>query len=1808
MRRIAFGIFLACTLAYPSAPILGVDCNANDVEDSEDLTSQLSSDCNENGIPDECEFAPVQLGLGPQRYLLDGEASFLFRGDCNLDPRPDLIAVQTRDGETSLEVFHGQESRTFERLPASHLGTRAVSALVAADFDGDEDTDLVGYGGSEIFVLEYGGAGQFTETRTTAAQSITNNLAVGDVNGDGRPDVVTTNRLRHTIGVLTQSPDGSLLDNGTFPLSGDFPVALALGDLDGDQALDVVTLDRRTESVSILINSGDGTFGAPRGFEIGGNTASSIDLFDFDNDGDLDFLIAFDEKVAIHFNPGDATPGPARIIDVLPVRTSVADVDSDGNLDLIVADAERSIEIFLNLGSGPFVPLADIPAEAQFVAPGDFDGDGTIDVALIADDPSRMDLLVGGLIDRVQFESVRTPLSTRSRPHQIGLGDFNGDGLPDVVAANSNLSDFYTVAYNQGGGRFDRVRHHLLPNDGVGRSADTGDLDSDGDIDILLGDLQSGLKTNVLVIRNLGNEEFAEPVPFFIHPHLPHNVDLGDIDGDGDLDALAVAATATVLTLLNDGTGTLGDLTEIALGVGPYWGETGDFDQDGDIDYAVSDRPGLALFVLENRGDGVFDDHERYPLPAMPRIVNPSDIDGDADLDLLVVNGSAVSVLRNAGDGTFALPESYDLQRDPYSVIALDFDGDGFLDLGTANERSGSVSILTGRGDGTFDPPFHLPAGAGVRHAIASDLDLDGDVDVIVGNRPTNALTALLNPATESARGGPDFRTRICTPLDFHELAAPSRSTSIRSALKFLAPATDDPEQLETVYQNTNRFRLHQEFLAAVFPERFPSLSAQEYGDLVNRRASRQYYAGVIQLVQTQEGLVYGFSVLVDSSDVGELLSQAEVEGVYAQLQQSLSLELLAYFPQTQLERELASSWTDTNLPILTDSGPTGTYQAYTRGVAFGRVRILDREAFDVANERGQFGFQDILVLDHAPRDVETVVAALLTAEPQTENSHTFIRMAIRNTPNAFVDDAQEALAPSEGQLIRLEVRETGFTVRAAELEEAQAFWDASRPSLQRPPSLDPDYSELPSLSEIATMELQGETTLVARFGGKASNLARLRTVLDTPEHRQYQESGFAIPMHYYLEFLRSNELPSALAPERLVTYENYLHELFESAEFQTNSAFRFEALDDLRDHMRDEGVVDPELVARVAARIGEVLGTPSTTRVRFRSSSNMEDDIQFNGAGLYDSTSGCPEDDLDADDLGPSHCDGTRNEERSIVRALKRVWRSLWNFKAYEERAFFGIDQKVAAMAVLVNRTFVDESANGVAFTGNLTNPQDRRFVITAQLGEESVVSPEPGVRAEKDLLAVSAGEVVEIVRASLSTLIEPGGVVLTETQLRELGALMWHIDQNFPVALGGFSRDQVLLDMEFKFLPDGELAIKQVRPFLLQTEPLPTPDFELDIPFDTQVCGTYVPFRGAAEAYAAKSTVRFKAGLVALPTTATRVTEDLIEEVRYGPDQALATAVEEGVFRLERIPAADDVTSYVFVYSQLFVLADGASLEINGRLLFRARGEDVLADGRLVLDEPYFTAEPGNEGFTAILDGAPTVRYGSCDLAALPRIEVIADFADGSRLELIERIGDEEDREFFAAPARLGRARWISSDGNTLQSESYWQLVYAAANHNDPVDYWLVLDTPQQIPGAADIVFAIEFKAPPVFRVTPGGRDGELRYLGVDLSVLGTSALVDLKRRESTEVIFRRGDVQADGRINIADALYLLDALFRRGPAPPCARAADVNNDGRLEVADALAVLLHLFRGTPLPSPSPSCDAGSENTLTCESFPGCK
>ena len=234
-------------------------------------------------------------------------------------------------------------------------------------------------------------------------------------------------------------------------------------------------------------------------------------------------------------------------------------------------------------------------------------------------------------------------------------------------------------------------------------------------------------------------------------------------------------------------------------------------------------------------------------------------------------------------------------------------------------------------------------------------------------------------------------------------------------------------------------------------------------------------------------------------------------------------------------------------------------------------------------------------------------------------------------------------------------------------------------------------------LDRLVEMDLESEVPPDARYGGKAANMGRLQRLLDGT-FAPYREVGFAIPLHYYFEFMRSNTISEG---GREVTYEEYLRDLMRDPEFQSDSERRFTALVEFRKRARDEGTVPDELEQRLAERIEEVFGGRDVT-VRFRSSSNVEDALEFNGAGLYESTSVCVLDSFDADGDGPSGCDPEQPEERKIKRALRKVWTSLWTFRAYEERSWYQIPPDDVGMGILVTRAFLDEAANGVAFTGN--------------------------------------------------------------------------------------------------------------------------------------------------------------------------------------------------------------------------------------------------------------------------------------------------------------------------------------------------------------------------------------------------------------------------------------------------------------------------------------------------------------------------
>ena len=647
---------------------------------------------------------------------------------------------------------------------------------------------------------------------------------------------------------------------------------------------------------------------------------------------------------------------------------------------------------------------------------------------------------------------------------------------------------------------------------------------------------------------------------------------------------------------------------------------------------------------------------------------------------------------------------------------------------------------------------------------------------------------------------------RIDTVDTWNAVSAPLEPADRARGTKYLLPARESA-RLPPVFLNANEYALHYEFLVEAFPDAFLGLTPAGYERLLFDPLEPELVAGDLveyRLSSTETRL--GFTLASDPSGARPL-NCFDVRAAHSALQELVYDPKLSIVPSTKTEL----AWMQSCGVPLIDPTSTLEYEAYQRGVAFGTVRRYTAQALRGAIERAELGHRDVLVLREAPNDVETVIAAAVTGTRQGALSHLAVRSAARGTPNCFVAGAYELLADYEGELVRVECSATRLLVRPATLEEAEAHWEGVRPTPASVPEPDTRFTELVLLDELPVESAEERKTAVSRFGAKGMNLAWLRQHLDgalTPK-------GFLVPLAHYAEFLENNgwEVDVGDGPE-WSSFAETLAAWHEDERFRTDAPWRRERLLALQTAI-EGGTCSEALMERVGSRIVEVFGSETVT-VRFRSSSNAEDGVAFNGAGLYDSYSGCLADDRDDDAVGPSRCDPDEDRERGVCRALKRVWASLWNPRAYDERDFYGIDQSAALMGVLVNERSENERANMVVFSGNPLAPGDDRQLVNAQVGEIPVVSPEPGVWPEQVLLGIEHGEVSSIERVVGSSLLPAGSWVLSDAELAALGRELARLADLYPFDVLPPNGSELLLDTEWKVMPDGSLRIKQVRPFL--------------------------------------------------------------------------------------------------------------------------------------------------------------------------------------------------------------------------------------------------------------------------------------------------------------------------------------------------------------------------------------------------------
>lgn len=365
--------------------------------------------------------------------------------------------------------------------------------------------------------------------------------------------------------------------------------------------------------------------------------------------------------------------------------------------------------------------------------------------------------LGSGTTGRVFLNSTNTDLG--SEPSSVAVGDFNGDGIPDLAVANSNT---VSILLGQGNGTFIEAVNSPVPTDFGAGSVAVADFNGDGKLDLAVatdGSTSNNVNYVDILLGN-GDGTFTQ-APSNTVGFAPYSVAVGDFNGDG-LPDLAVAnyLSNSVTILLGNGNGTFMQATNspVTVGAFPDCVVAGDFNGDGILDLAIANYGDATLTILLGNGNGTFTQAANSPVMVYGSIssISVGDFNGDGkpDLALANVSNANVIILLGNGNGTFSQgPNSpVPVGLHPNSVAVGDFNGDGIADLAVANSGGDTVTILLGNGSGAFSQASNSPVAVGsMPNSIATgDFNGDGNPDLAVANANDGTVTVMLSLLSET--------------------------------------------------------------------------------------------------------------------------------------------------------------------------------------------------------------------------------------------------------------------------------------------------------------------------------------------------------------------------------------------------------------------------------------------------------------------------------------------------------------------------------------------------------------------------------------------------------------------------------------------------------------------------------------------------------------------------------------------------------------------------------------------------------------------------------------------------------------------------------------------------------------------------------------------------------------------------------------------------------------------------------------------------------------------------------------------------
>jgi hypothetical protein len=574
-------------------------------------------------------FYPVDIGF---------EGTFEVTGDFNGDGIPD-VAIE---GASGVWLLTGQGNGLLNPAVLIPVKSATGNGLVAVDLNGDGSLDLVAATGTGFAVLLGNGNGTFQPAIDIAVADGVSGFAVGELNGDGIPDVVTVSGSE-TYGLIFFGRG-----NGTFLAGKEVNLgagsgSVALADVTGNGVLDIATA-----AGEVAYGNGKGEFSAPTAYTIGGS-GEYVGAANLTSSARADLLFQS------YLSPGSVL------------------ISKKGGFE-----------------EGESVPVSGGGAGCGVSA--DFNGDGIPDLAILVTD--GLSIMLGtGKASAPYTQGETLSISDPGCPVE---GDLNGDGIPDLLTTSGSPSGSAVAFLGNGDGTFTQVTQ-TTPMSATGYLA-VGDFNGDGDLDW-------ASSSNLLALGN-GDGTFQTPAAYIPHvyPGSIGGIAAARLTGNKASDiVLTDPSSQLVYVLLSNGTAfkqtTFSPDGEPANCDAPANVVLADVNGDGYPDMvlecgAVSNTP---IYLNNQEGGFTFDTSLNDPFSNADDFPIVADVNGDGIADIVTIAGGDLDIFLGLGSGAFEYAASVGTLGSPQDLFALDAHGQkpksGLPDL-VAPDSSGVLDVI----------------------------------------------------------------------------------------------------------------------------------------------------------------------------------------------------------------------------------------------------------------------------------------------------------------------------------------------------------------------------------------------------------------------------------------------------------------------------------------------------------------------------------------------------------------------------------------------------------------------------------------------------------------------------------------------------------------------------------------------------------------------------------------------------------------------------------------------------------------------------------------------------------------------------------------------------------------------------------------------------------------------------------------------------------------------------------------------------------------------------------------------------------